>query len=119
MAVAQVVDSAVLRFPKAVTHFSPGSYTSRPTQVTSLPNVFMAGDWVRGLQHGANGLSQVRGSSLLPGGGRSHPSPACSPHVHTSFTVPPCTCSASTNAWWTVGGIRTQMGVECELPLNV
>jgi hypothetical protein len=26
---AQVIDSAVLRFPKAVTHFSPGSYASR------------------------------------------------------------------------------------------
>jgi hypothetical protein len=26
---ATVVDSAVLRFPKAVTHFSPGSYASR------------------------------------------------------------------------------------------
>lgn len=59
---SQVVDSAVLRFPKAVTHFSPGSYTSRPMQQTSLDNVFMAGDWVRGLEHGANGLSQVRTS---------------------------------------------------------
>ena len=27
---SQVVDSAVLRFPKAVTHFSAGSYSSRP-----------------------------------------------------------------------------------------
>lgn len=26
---AKVIDSAVLRFPKAVTHFSPGSYPSR------------------------------------------------------------------------------------------
>jgi hypothetical protein len=26
---AKVVDSAVLRFPKAVTHFSPGSYQYR------------------------------------------------------------------------------------------
>ena len=56
----QVVDSAVLRFPKAVTHFSAGSYSSRPLQTTSLPNVFMAGDWVKGVPHGANGLSQVR-----------------------------------------------------------
>ena len=55
----QVVDSAVLRFPKAVTHFSPGSYSSRPLQTTSLPNIFMAGDWVKGVPHGANGLSQV------------------------------------------------------------
>jgi uncharacterized protein with NAD-binding domain and iron-sulfur cluster len=57
---ATVVDSAVLRFPKAVTHFSPGSYQNRPFQATSLPNVFMAGDWVKGLDHGANGLSQER-----------------------------------------------------------
>lgn len=54
-----MVDSAVLRFPKAVTHFSAGSYSSRPLQTTSLPNVFMAGDWVKGVPHGANGLSQV------------------------------------------------------------
>ena len=49
----------MLRFPKAVTHFTPGSYLSRPLQRTSVPNIYMAGDWVRGLNHGANGLSQV------------------------------------------------------------
>ena len=58
--VLQVIDSAVLRFSNAVTHFSPGSYPSRPLQRTSLGNVYMAGDWVRGLDHGANGLSQER-----------------------------------------------------------
>ena len=57
---AKVVDYAVLRFPKAVTHFSPGSYANRPLQSTSIPNVFMAGDWVKGVPHGANGLSQER-----------------------------------------------------------
>mmetsp|Transcript_10302 Transcript_10302/g.28093 ORF Transcript_10302/g.28093 Transcript_10302/m.28093 type:complete len:554 (-) Transcript_10302:461-2122(-) len=57
---AKVVDSVVLRYPKAVTHFSPGSYPDRPFQATSIPNIMMAGDWVRGLQHGANGLSQER-----------------------------------------------------------
>jgi uncharacterized protein with NAD-binding domain and iron-sulfur cluster len=57
---ASVVDSAVLRFPKAVTHFSPGSFQNRPFQATSIPNVFMAGDWVKGVDHGANGLSQER-----------------------------------------------------------
>lgn len=56
----QVVDSAVLRFANAVTHFSPGSYESRPRQTTSIGNLFMAGDWVKGLDHGANGLSQER-----------------------------------------------------------
>lgn len=56
----QVVDSIVLRFANAVTHFSPGSYTSRPLQTTSIGNLFMAGDWVKGLNHGANGLSQER-----------------------------------------------------------
>ncbi|KAI3436402.1 hypothetical protein D9Q98_005819 [Chlorella vulgaris] len=57
---AQVVDSAVLRFPRAVTHFSPGSAKYRPTQTTSFNNLFIAGDWVKGLDHGANGLSQER-----------------------------------------------------------
>lgn len=56
----QVIDSKVLRFPKAVTHFSPGSHASRPRQQTSFGNVFIAGDWVRDLDHGANGLSQER-----------------------------------------------------------
>jgi uncharacterized protein with NAD-binding domain and iron-sulfur cluster len=69
---AKVIDSAVLRFPRAVTHFSPGSLRSRPYQLTSFTRgklrrdddegacVVLAGDWVRGLQHGANGLSQER-----------------------------------------------------------
>ena len=55
----QVVDSAVLKFPKAVTHFSPGSHASMPEQTTSFPNVFIAGDWVKNTDHGANGLSQA------------------------------------------------------------
>ncbi|KAL3155415.1 hypothetical protein ABBQ38_010971 [Trebouxia sp. C0009 RCD-2024] len=79
---AKVVDSAVLRFPNAVTHFSPGSYTSRPLQRTSFGNVFMAGDWVKGLNHGANGLSQERAyitgltAANLVIGGLSHGVPA-------------------------------------------
>ena len=54
----------MLRFPMAVTHFSPGSYASRPLQTTSFGNVFMAGDWVKGVPHGANGLSQVTHRSV-------------------------------------------------------
>ena len=95
----------MLRFPGAVTHFSPGSHASRPLQTTSIQNIFMAGDpwrcmlalpcrraieagwwtpacslgtasctqacsletalvhagdWVKGVPHGANGLSQER-----------------------------------------------------------
>lgn len=57
---ANIVDSAVIRCPRAVTHFAPGSYSHRPYQRTSFPNVFIAGDYVKGLDHGANGLSQER-----------------------------------------------------------
>ena len=48
-----------MRAPRAVTHFSPGSYAARPAQETGLRNLFLAGDWVKGVPHGANGLSQV------------------------------------------------------------
>merc|ERR1719383_1634156 len=47
---ATCTDYAVLRFPRAVTHFTPGSYE----------NLFVAGDWVRDVPHGAHGLSQER-----------------------------------------------------------
>lgn len=57
---AKLVDGAVLRFYGAVTHFSPGSFASRPFQDTSIQNLFLAGDWVKGVNHGANGLSQER-----------------------------------------------------------
>lgn len=83
----QVVDSAVLRFPKAVTHFSPGSYDSRPKQTTSFPNVFIAGDWVKDVPHGSNGLSQVCTSETLP----------------FSFLSPPggiFNVQAASHIWW-------------------
>lgn len=57
---ANIEDAAVVRCPKGVTHFSPGSHKNRPLQQTSFPNVVIAGDWIKGLDHGANGLSQER-----------------------------------------------------------
>jgi uncharacterized protein with NAD-binding domain and iron-sulfur cluster len=49
---ATVVDHSVIRFPKAVTHFAPGSYQHMLPTTTSIPNVFMSGDWVT-TQHGS------------------------------------------------------------------
>ncbi|MBD1866864.1 FAD-dependent oxidoreductase [Cyanobacteria bacterium FACHB-471] len=43
---AKVIDSSVVRLPKAVTHFSPGSYQSMLPGKTSLSNLFMSGDWI-------------------------------------------------------------------------
>jgi uncharacterized protein with NAD-binding domain and iron-sulfur cluster len=43
---AQVIDSSVVRLPRAVTHFAPGSYPSMLPGTTSIANVFMSGDWV-------------------------------------------------------------------------
>jgi uncharacterized protein with NAD-binding domain and iron-sulfur cluster len=57
---AVVLDSAVARARSAVTQFSPGSLKSRPTQATSIPNAFIAGDWVKGVPTRADGLSQER-----------------------------------------------------------
>lgn len=43
---ASVVDQVVIRLPRAVTHFAPGSYQwMLPTQ-TRIPNLFLSGDWV-------------------------------------------------------------------------
>eukprot|EP00904_Undaria_pinnatifida_P012142 jgi/Undpi1/8058/HiC_scaffold_24.g10530.m1 len=56
----KVIDSWVGRFPQAVTCFSPGSYDNRPRQALDGSNIFVAGDWVKGVDHGANGLSQER-----------------------------------------------------------
>lgn len=59
---AKVVDSHVMRFPAAVSWFSPGSYEKRPTLETPLKNLVCAGDWVRmgDREHGAKGLCQER-----------------------------------------------------------
>ena len=43
---AKVIDSSVIRLPRAVTHFFPGSYQYMLPAVTSFDNVFMSGDWI-------------------------------------------------------------------------
>eukprot|EP00741_Cyanophora_paradoxa_P002959 tig00000655_g2872.t1 len=45
---ARLLDSAVVRLPRAVTHFYPGAHQHLLRERTSIPNVFAAGDWVRG-----------------------------------------------------------------------
>ena len=81
----------MLRFPKAVTHFSAGSYSSRPMQTTSLPNVFMAGDWVKGVPHGANGLSQVRL--------KAHHLPQAAPQIASHLILLMCVVPLSTTGF--------------------
>lgn len=49
---ATVIDSSVIRLPRAVTHFSPGSYPNMLRVDTDLPNLFMSGDWIIN-QHGS------------------------------------------------------------------
>lgn len=49
---ANIIDSSVVRLPKAVTHFAPGSYPSMLPGETSIPNLFMSGDWIIN-QHGS------------------------------------------------------------------
>lgn len=43
---AKVIDSNVIRLPRAVTHFAPGSYRYMLRATTSITNVFMSGDWI-------------------------------------------------------------------------
>ncbi|MEE3717440.1 FAD-dependent oxidoreductase [Tumidithrix elongata RA019] len=43
---AKVIDSSVIRLPRAVTHFSPGSYPYMLRAKTSIPNLYMSGDWI-------------------------------------------------------------------------
>ncbi len=45
-ATATVVDRAIVRLPKAVTHFSPGSYQFMLPATTPIANLFMSGDWI-------------------------------------------------------------------------
>lgn len=43
---AIVVKKEIGKFPESLTHFFPGSYKYMIRGFTSLPNVFMAGDWI-------------------------------------------------------------------------
>lgn len=43
---ATVIDRSIVRLPKAVTHFSPGSYTDLLPQTTPIANIYMSGDWI-------------------------------------------------------------------------
>ncbi|PSB17238.1 amine oxidase [filamentous cyanobacterium CCP2] len=43
---AKVIDYSVVRLPRAVTHFSPGSYPSMLSGTTRVENLLMSGDWI-------------------------------------------------------------------------
>lgn len=43
---AKILDSGIVRLPRAVTHFAPGSYRYLLPNTTSIPNLFLSGDWV-------------------------------------------------------------------------
>lgn len=60
---AKVVDAIVVKCPQAVNWFGPGSFLKRPPlSIPSVPNLAMAGDWVRmgTWEHGSKGLCQER-----------------------------------------------------------
>ena len=43
---AKVIDSSAVRVRQGVTHFAPGSYQYLLPATTSIPNLFMSGDWI-------------------------------------------------------------------------
>lgn len=43
---AKVIDSSVIRVRQGVTHFAPGSYQYLLRGKTSIPNLYMSGDWI-------------------------------------------------------------------------
>ncbi|MGF1601103.1 MAG: FAD-dependent oxidoreductase [Thermosynechococcaceae cyanobacterium] len=43
---AKVIDHSVIRLPRAVTHFAPGSYQYLLPAQTGFNNVFLSGDWI-------------------------------------------------------------------------
>lgn len=49
---ARLIDHSVIRLPKAVTHFAPGSYQHFLPATTPIANLFMSGDWIVN-QHGS------------------------------------------------------------------
>ncbi|TVQ44155.1 MAG: FAD-dependent oxidoreductase [Gloeocapsa sp. DLM2.Bin57] len=43
---AKIVDYGVVRVPQGVTHFAPGSYQYLLKSTCSIPNLYLAGDWI-------------------------------------------------------------------------
>jgi uncharacterized protein with NAD-binding domain and iron-sulfur cluster len=43
---AKMLDYGIVRLQKAVTHFAPGSYRYLLPGTTSIPNLYMSGDWI-------------------------------------------------------------------------
>lgn len=43
---AKVIDYSVVRVPQGVTHFFPGSYQYLLKAKTSIPNLYLSGDWI-------------------------------------------------------------------------
>jgi uncharacterized protein with NAD-binding domain and iron-sulfur cluster len=43
---AQVIAHSVVRVPQGVTHFAPGSYQYLLKAKTSIPNLYLSGDWI-------------------------------------------------------------------------
>ncbi|KAI4375816.1 hypothetical protein MLD38_013640 [Melastoma candidum] len=43
---ATVIEYEIRRYPRALSHFFPGSYNNMMRGSTSFPNLFMAGDWI-------------------------------------------------------------------------
>ena len=43
---AKVIDSSIIRVRQGVTHFAPGSYQHLLPAKTSIPHLYMSGDWI-------------------------------------------------------------------------
>ncbi|WP_017306681.1 hydroxysqualene dehydroxylase [Spirulina subsalsa] len=43
---AKIIDKSVIRVRQGVTHFSPGSYQYLLSRKTTIPNLFLSGDWI-------------------------------------------------------------------------